>query len=225
MSKSQAEQAVDAWFAGRGWKVFPVPARRVEGGAGRAVRAAAREYRRRQDLRRVVRGAAARRQPFAARQASGLRVLWLTPMRALAADTQRSLEVSAQELGALARTRSACGTSARAPATPDRPSARARRRKLPGALITTPESLSLLLSHAGARDQFKHLDMIIIDEWHELMGSKRGVQVQLALARLRRWNPGLVVWGCRPRWATWTRRATCCWAAKAWQAACWSRAA
>jgi ATP-dependent Lhr-like helicase len=37
--------------------------------------------------------------------------------------------------------------------------------------------------------------MIIIDEWHELMGSKRGVQVQLALARLRRWNPGLVVWG------------------------------
>jgi ATP-dependent Lhr-like helicase len=37
--------------------------------------------------------------------------------------------------------------------------------------------------------------MVIIDEWHELMGSKRGVQVQLALARLRRWNPGLVVWG------------------------------
>src|SRR5205085_3394600 len=73
---------------------------------------------------------------------------------------------------------------------------RARQSKnLPGALITTPESLSLLLSHAGARDQFKHLDMIIIDEWHELMGSKRGVQVQLALARLRRWNPELVVWG------------------------------
>ncbi|MFS2021441.1 helicase-related protein, partial [Massilia sp. CT11-108] len=73
---------------------------------------------------------------------------------------------------------------------------RARQSKaLPGALITTPESLSLLLSHAAARAQFKHLDMIIIDEWHELMGSKRGVQVQLALARLRRWNPGLVVWG------------------------------
>ena len=36
---------------------------------------------------------------------------------------------------------------------------------------------------------------MIVDEWHELMGSKRGVQVQLALARLKRWNPGLVVWG------------------------------
>jgi ATP-dependent Lhr-like helicase len=36
---------------------------------------------------------------------------------------------------------------------------------------------------------------VIVDEWHELMGNKRGVQVQLALARLKRWNPGLVVWG------------------------------
>ena len=73
---------------------------------------------------------------------------------------------------------------------------RARQsRGLPTALITTPECLSLLLSHAAARARFAALDMIIIDEWHELMGSKRGVQVQLALARLRHWNPQLVVWG------------------------------
>ena len=66
---------------------------------------------------------------------------------------------------------------------------------LPTALITTPESLSLLLSQAQAKAQFAHLDMVIVDEWHELMGSKRGVQVQLALARLRHWRPQLVVWG------------------------------
>src|SRR5690606_3871353 len=55
--------------------------------------------------------------------------------------------------------------------------------------------LSLMLSHAAAAEQFRHLDMIVIDEWHELMGSKRGVQVQLALARLRHWRPELLVWG------------------------------
>jgi ATP-dependent Lhr-like helicase len=124
-----------------------------------------------------------------------LRVLWITPMRALAADTQRSLEVSAAELAAASP--DVIGSWSVGARTGDTGSAeRARQAKsLPGALITTPESLSLLLSHAAAREQFKHLDMIIIDEWHELMGSKRGVQVQLALARLRRWNPGLVVWG------------------------------
>ena len=66
---------------------------------------------------------------------------------------------------------------------------------MPTALVTTPESLSLLLSHAPAQAQFASLDMIVIDEWHELIGSKRGVQVQLALARLRHWKPQLVVWG------------------------------
>jgi ATP-dependent Lhr-like helicase len=126
---------------------------------------------------------------------TGLRVLWITPMRALAADTQRSLEAAAHELGAASP--DVIGVWNIGARTGDTSSAeRARQSKgLPGALITTPESLSLLLSHAAARDQFKHLDMIIIDEWHELMGSKRGVQVQLALARLRHWNPGLVVWG------------------------------
>jgi ATP-dependent Lhr-like helicase len=129
------------------------------------------------------------------RKAAGLRVLWITPMRALAADTQRSLEVSSAELAAAnpdifrdltigART----GDTGSAE--------RARQSKgLPGALVTTPESLSLLLSQAAALENFRHLDTIVIDEWHELLGSKRGVQVQLALARLRHWNPGLVVWG------------------------------
>jgi ATP-dependent Lhr-like helicase len=128
------------------------------------------------------------------RDRSGLRVLWITPMRALAADTQRSLEVSAAELGAASP--DAIGAWTIGARTGDTGSAeRARQSKsLPGALITTPEPVAAALAR-GARDQFKHLDMIIIDEWHELMGSKRGVQVQLALARLRRWNPELVVWG------------------------------
>ncbi|MCS0616374.1 ligase-associated DNA damage response DEXH box helicase [Massilia kyonggiensis] len=194
MSKTQAEAAVDAWFAARGWKVFPFQravwkaAMAGESGLLHANTGAGKTY--------AVWFAALLRGANRTRRANaGLRVLWITPMRALAADTQRSLEVSAAELGAASP--DVIGTWTIGARTGDTGAAeRARQSKaLPGALITTPESLSLLLSHAAARDQFRHLDMIIIDEWHELMGSKRGVQVQLALARLRRWNPGLVVWG------------------------------
>jgi len=194
MSKSQAESAVDAWFAGRGWKVFPfqraVWHAAVAGQSGllHANTGAGKTYA--VWFAALLRGANKGR-----RNRAGLRVLWITPMRALAADTQRSLEVSVAELAAASP--DLIGAWSVGARTGDTGSAeRARQSKsLPGALITTPESLSLLLSHAGAREQFKHLDMVVIDEWHELMGSKRGVQVQLALARLRRWNPQLVVWG------------------------------
>lgn len=194
MSKGQAEQAVDTWFAARDWKVFPFQravwkaALAGESGLLHANTGAGKTYA--VWFAALLRGANRNR-----RANTGLRVLWITPMRALAADMQRSLETSAAELGAASP--DVIGAWTIGARTGDTGAAeRARQSKaLPGALITTPESLSLLLSHAAARDQFKHLDMIIIDEWHELMGSKRGVQVQLALARLRRWNPGLVVWG------------------------------
>jgi ATP-dependent Lhr-like helicase len=194
MTKTQAEAAVDSWFAARGWKVFPFQravwkaALAGESGLLHANTGAGKTYA--VWFAALLRGANRNR-----RANTGLRVLWITPMRALAADTQRSLEVSTAELGAASP--DVIGTWTIGARTGDTGAAeRARQSKsLPGALITTPESLSLLLSHAAARDQFRHLDMIIIDEWHELMGSKRGVQVQLALARLRRWNPGLVVWG------------------------------
>jgi ATP-dependent Lhr-like helicase len=194
MTKSQAEAAVDAWFAARDWKVFPFQravwkaALAGQSGLLHANTGAGKTYA--VWFAAMLRGANRSR-----RDRTGLRVLWITPMRALAADTQRSLEAAAGELGAASP--DAIGAWTIGARTGDTGSGeRARQSKsLPGALITTPESLSLLLSHAAAREQFKHLDMVIIDEWHELMGSKRGVQVQLALARLRRWNPELVVWG------------------------------
>ena len=61
--------------------------------------------------------------------------------------------------------------------------------------MTTPESLSLLLTRERAAAELAGVHTVVVDEWHELIGNKRGVQVQLALARLKRFNPGLVVWG------------------------------
>lgn len=117
-----------------------------------------------------------------------LRALWLTPLRALAADTEQALRAPLVDLGLPWTLETRTGdTSAR---LRDR-----QRRRLPTALITTPESLSLLLSRENAPELFTDLRLVVVDEWHELMGSKRGVQTELALARLRSWRPGLRTWG------------------------------
>jgi ATP-dependent helicase Lhr and Lhr-like helicase len=81
--------------------------------------------------------------------------------------------------------------------TGDTPSAeRARQdRRFPTVLVTTPESLTLMLTREHAREELQGVEHVVVDEWHELIGSKRGVQAQLALARLWRFNPQLVVWG------------------------------
>ena len=117
-----------------------------------------------------------------------LTVVWITPMRALAADTARALEAPLAELNIPWNVGLRTGDTSS--------SERARQgRRLPSALVTTPESLTLLLTRADAQTQMNHLRMVVVDEWHELIGNKRGVQLQLALARLRRWNPALIVWG------------------------------
>jgi ATP-dependent Lhr-like helicase len=183
-------QAVDAWFAERQWKVFPFQkavwraALKGESGLLHATTGSGKTY----AVWLAALQRAMQQDKQAKRKKSGLRVLWITPMRALAADTTRALEEPLPSLlpSWSVGTRTGDTTS----------SERARQSKsLPPVLVTTPESLTLLLSKTDAIDQFKSLDMVIVDEWHELMGSKRGAQTQLALARLRKWNPQLVVWG------------------------------
>ena len=117
-----------------------------------------------------------------------LRVLWITPLRALAADTEEALREPRDDLGIPWSLESRTGDTAAA--------VRARqRRRLPTVLITTPESLSLLLARDDAAEIFRDLRLVVVDEWHELMGTKRGVQVELALARLRFHQPAVRTWG------------------------------
>ncbi|HEX6106900.1 MAG TPA: ligase-associated DNA damage response DEXH box helicase [Gemmatimonadales bacterium] len=126
--------------------------------------------------------------PPARRPAAPLRVLWVTPLRALAGDTEDALRAPVEDLGLPWTVESRTGD------TPARVRARQRER-LPTALVTTPESLSLLLTRVDAPSLFDHLELVVVDEWHELMASKRGVQTELALARLRRFRPGLRTFG------------------------------
>jgi ATP-dependent Lhr-like helicase len=117
-----------------------------------------------------------------------LTVLWITPMRALAADTARALQSAVTELAV------PWSIGLRTGDTPSAERARQNKR-MPSALVTTPESLTLMLTRANAEDEMKHVRLVVVDEWHELLGNKRGTQTQLALARLARWRPELQVWG------------------------------
>jgi len=120
--------------------------------------------------------------------ADGLRLVWLTPLRALAADTLAALTEAA---AAVAPEWSVATRTGDTPAA----ARRSLRARPPTALVTTPESLSLLLSLEDAHETFAGLTMVVVDEWHELLGTKRGVQTELALARLRSLSPGLQTWG------------------------------
>jgi ATP-dependent helicase Lhr and Lhr-like helicase len=120
--------------------------------------------------------------------ATPLRVVWITPLRALASDTGESLLEPVRELGLNWTVELRTGDTAQS-------LKKKQREQLPTALVTTPESLTLLLSYPEARERFASLRCVIVDEWHELIGTKRGVQTELALARLRAIVPTLRTWG------------------------------
>jgi ATP-dependent Lhr-like helicase len=184
-----------AWFAGRGWKPFAFQ-REVwkavsEGRSGmlHATTGAGKTY---AVWLGALKSFAGAPKPTvranAKKVAPPLTVLWITPMRALASDTLRALQ---QPLESLAPDWSA-GARSGDTSSGERS---AQNVRLPTVLVTTPESLSVLLSRADAAQVLGTVKMVVVDEWHELLGNKRGVQVQLALARLKRWNPALCVWG------------------------------
>ncbi|MBK1982161.1 ligase-associated DNA damage response DEXH box helicase [Achromobacter xylosoxidans] len=178
-----------AWFAARGWKPAPFQRetwrRYLDGesgllhtptGSGKTLAAFGGP------LLEALAGDA----PTA--PGEGPRVLWVTPLRALAADTTRALTQTAADMGLAWTVALRTGDA----------SARDKRLARQGkaqALVITPESLALLLSYADASSRFRALRCIVVDEWHELLGNKRGVLLQLCLARLRRLSPGVRTWG------------------------------
>lgn len=122
------------------------------------------------------------------KQRAAARVLWVTPLRALAGDTLEALRAPVEAIHLPWTVEARTGDS--------KTSAKARQlKRLPTALVTTPESLSLMLTHAKLLPQLAGLEAVVVDEWHELLGTKRGIQVELALSRLRTLQPRLRVWG------------------------------
>jgi ATP-dependent Lhr-like helicase len=118
----------------------------------------------------------------------GLQALWLTPLRALAKDSTQALAEACIDMQLPWRVEGRTGDTST--------SKRAKQKKhMPQGLVTTPESLHVLFGSKDHLKLFQELRVIVVDEWHELIGTKRGVQVELAIAHLRQVNPNLQVWG------------------------------
>ncbi|MBL9147687.1 MAG: ligase-associated DNA damage response DEXH box helicase [Phycisphaerae bacterium] len=187
-ARSAVTDPLRAHFAARGWVPYPFQADAwaayargesglvsVPTGAGKTYAAYGGPL---ADLALRVAGDDGRR---------GLGILYVSPLRAVSRDIEKALREPIESLGLPLTVGSRTGDTSSAE--------RARQKKRPpDVLVTTPESLSLLLTQSDARDAFAGTVAVIVDEWHEMMANKRGAQVELALVRLRRFAPGLRSW-------------------------------
>ncbi|WP_312252921.1 ligase-associated DNA damage response DEXH box helicase [Stenotrophomonas sp.] len=193
MTRTQALQRLQAWFAARGWR--PLPFQRAmwrhylagesgllhtPTGSGKTLAMFGGPL-----LQALIDPPPA---PARASAVRPLQVLWVTPLRALASDTARALQTVIDGVGLGWKVGLRSGDA----------SNRERRQAREGrvdVLVTTPESLALLLSYPDTLPRMQHLRCVVVDEWHELLGSKRGVLLQLNLARLHDASPRLQLWG------------------------------
>jgi ATP-dependent Lhr-like helicase len=180
---------IEAWFAQQGWRPQPFQRQcwqaylagksgliQVPTGSGKTYAAVMGPL---AELVDEARGSSG--------EPTGLRLLVITPLRALSRDLRLAIEAPITAMGWPVRVGLRNGD------TPSGERARQRKRP-PQILITTPESLALLLASAEAETLFSELRGVVIDEWHELMGSKRGSQTELCLSWLSRLRPALRRW-------------------------------
>jgi ATP-dependent Lhr-like helicase len=118
----------------------------------------------------------------------GLKLLWISPLRSLAKDLAKAMTEAVDDIG--------LGWSVQV-RNGDTPTATRRKqeRLMPDVLLTTPETMHLLFSQKKNSRWFKNLKCVAIDEWHELLGNKRGVLTELAISQLRHHAPRLRIWG------------------------------
>jgi len=119
---------------------------------------------------------------------TGLFAIWVTPLRSLAEEISQQTQDFARHVGVDIQVQVRNG---------DTPTSKrkSQQKSPPFMLVITPESLHLLLSYKESHKYFADLGYIIVDEWHELLSNKRGVQVELAVAALRAINPKAITWG------------------------------
>jgi ATP-dependent Lhr-like helicase len=194
--RRRAAAALADWFSARGWK--PAPFQReawrrylagesgllvTPTGSGKTLAALGGPL-----LQALALGDEAAKVRRGVAAPPRLRLLWITPLRALAVDTVRAMREPIAALGLPWTVAMRTGdASAR--------DKRLARKGLADVLVITPESLALMLSYPDAAQLLAGLRGVVVDEWHELLGNKRGVLLQLCLARLRGIVPKAPIWG------------------------------
>ncbi|MDG1571210.1 ligase-associated DNA damage response DEXH box helicase [Robiginitalea sp. M366] len=188
---SEWTDQAQAWFQSQGWKPFPFQEETweafMEGKHGllNAPTGSGKTY----ALWFPILLNYMRAHPdYATKHRKGLKAIWITPLRALSQEIRQSAERILEDLQIPFEVGIRTGDTSTAE--------RNRQRKtMPDLLITTPESLQLLLATKGYAKLFRECSAVVVDEWHELLGSKRGVQMELALSRLKSVCPNLRIWG------------------------------
>ncbi|MEL7532064.1 MAG: DEAD/DEAH box helicase, partial [Bacteroidota bacterium] len=186
----QALQKAKDWYASRGWQMFPFQEEMIreylEGKNG-ILNAPTGSGKTLAMWMPMLLTALAEREK-SQKPAKGLQVIWITPLRALSQDILQATRSATAEMGLDWRIETRTGDTSSS-------QKQKQKRSMPHGLITTPESLHVLFASKGHSKLFQGLKLVVVDEWHELLGSKRGVQMELAIAHLRSISPKLRIWG------------------------------
>ena len=169
----------DAWFAGRGWSVHPHQQAMLDRASDAALLLIAPT-----GGGKTLAGFLPSLVELADGAHQGLHTLYVSPLKALAADIKRNLRRPVDDMALPIRIEDRTGDTSYT-------QKRRQRADPPHILLTTPESLALLISYEDAPRMFAGLQRVIVDEIHALAESKRGDQLMLALSRLQTLAPGL----------------------------------
>ncbi|MEL6975684.1 MAG: ligase-associated DNA damage response DEXH box helicase [Bacteroidota bacterium] len=191
MNRDKLFEIAENWFQQQGWKPFPFQKQTwkafLQGKHGllNAPTGSGKTY---ALWFPIVLDYIKRHPDYKTKHKKGLKAIWITPLRALSQEIKQSAERVVADL----ETQMTVGIRTGDTSTKER----ARQKTtMPDLLITTPESLQLLLSSKGYDKVFKDCSAIVVDEWHELLGTKRGIQMELGLSRLRTVCNNLRIWG------------------------------
>jgi len=191
MNRNQLIEIAETWFSNQGWKPFAFQKQtwtaflQKKNGLLNAPTGSGKTY---ALWVPIVLDYLKKNPDYKTKQKKGLKAIWITPLRALSVEIEQAAQRFADDI------ESGLTVGIRTGDTPQKVRA-AQKKSMPDLLITTPESLQLLLSSKNYDKTFKNLSAVVVDEWHELLGTKRGVQMELALSRLKTVSKDLRIWG------------------------------
>jgi ATP-dependent Lhr-like helicase len=191
MNREELYTIAEKWFQDQGWKSFPFQTQTwtafLQGRNGllNAPTGSGKTY---ALWFPIVLDYINKNSDFKTKHKPGLKAIWITPLRALSVEIKQAAERIVTDLDLSLTVGIRSGDTSQSERTK-------QSKKMPDLLITTPESLQLLLASKEFAKTFANCGAIVVDEWHELLGTKRGVQMELALSRLKTVAPKMRIWG------------------------------
>ena len=191
MNREELYTIAESWFQDQGWKAFPFQTQtwtaflQGKNGLLNAPTGSGKTY---ALWFPIVLDYMKKNPNYKTRHKPGLKAIWITPLRALSVEIKQAADRIVEDLDLPLTVGIRSGDTSQSERTK-------QSKKMPDLLITTPESLQLLLASKEFSRTFANCSAIVVDEWHELLGTKRGVQMELALSRLKTIAPGMRIWG------------------------------